>query len=98
MSGCIIRRRRCNTPMEGSEHDYLYTYIRTYSLGDGVTRYRFFTEPHNSYFGPQNGIYTALGYAEANTFLTGYARAMADSEANAIRAGVKAAGECWKVK
>lgn len=51
-------------------------YVCTYSPGDGVTRYRFFQlengERHSSYFGPENGIYTALGLKEANTFLAGY--------------------------
>lgn len=44
-------------------------HIRTYSPGDGITRYRFFTNPENGYFGPDNGIYTALGLAEARTFV-----------------------------
>lgn len=76
-------------------------YIRTYSPGDGVTRYRFFRRercklcldypgfdgvgnlckscdgksllpPSNDYFGPANGIYTALGLKEAETFVRGY--------------------------
>lgn len=47
-------------------------FVRTYSPGDGVTRYRFFTDPHNDYFGPANGIYTALGIKEAETFVRGY--------------------------
>lgn len=73
-------------------------YVRTYSPGDGGTRYRFFkAEPckncglieaaddcvdfergiyHNSqpngYFGPANGIYTAMGIKEAEAFLSGY--------------------------
>lgn len=47
--------------------------IETYSPGDGVTRYRFFQNapPNQSYFGPDNGIYTALGYAQAETFAQG---------------------------
>ena len=38
-------------------------YVRTYSPGDGLTRYRFFkkSKVKNTYFGPGNGIYTALG-------------------------------------
>ena len=48
-------------------------YLDTYSPGDGVTRYRFFTEPDNDYFGPGHGIFTALGRKEAQTFLTGWA-------------------------
>ena len=47
-------------------------YVRTYSPGDGLTRYRFFKKKGNSYFGPDNGIYTALGIKEAETFLDGY--------------------------
>lgn len=47
--------------------------IYTYSPGDGVTRYRFFknASPKQDYFGPDNGIYTALGYAEAEAFAQG---------------------------
>lgn len=47
--------------------------IETYSPGDGVTRYRFFKNaPKNqTYFGPDNGIYTALGYKEAEAFASG---------------------------
>ena len=50
-------------------------YVRTYSPGDGVTRYRFFrysgddfNDATNDYFGPENGIYTALGIKEALAF------------------------------
>jgi hypothetical protein len=47
--------------------------IWTYSPGDGVTRYRFFKNapPNQSYFGPDDGIYTALGYKEAEAFARG---------------------------
>jgi hypothetical protein len=61
--------------------------VRTYSPGDGVTRYRFFRVSdlaieaakelpaghHHSldYFGPITGIYTALGMKEAHTFVNG---------------------------
>ena len=51
-------------------------YVRTYSPGDGVTRYRFFarasdgSEP-NDYFGPANGLHTALGFKEAMTYAQG---------------------------
>jgi hypothetical protein len=47
--------------------------VHTYSPGDGVTRYRFFWKaPANqSYFGPDTGIYTALGMGEAETFAEG---------------------------
>jgi hypothetical protein len=62
-------------------------YVRTYSPGDGMTRYRFFRVSdwameaakelpaghHHSldYFGPITGIYTALGMKEAHTFVNG---------------------------
>jgi hypothetical protein len=46
--------------------------VSEWSPGDGVTRYRFFDKPGNSYFGPDTGIYTALGISEAETFLAGY--------------------------
>ena len=51
-------------------------FVRRYSPGDGVTRYRFFrlnqtTETGQSYFGPDNGVYTALGLKEANAFIAG---------------------------
>ena len=98
-------------------------YCRTYSPGDGVTRYRFFeklsrtcecghlfhrhngtlydtitaadcynghspsskipacqckqfraTPSKSTYFGPESGIYTALGFKEAMTFLAGRTR------------------------
>lgn len=45
-------------------------YVATYSPGDGVTRYRFFSEP-SDYFGPASGLYTALGYKEATIWLNG---------------------------
>jgi len=47
--------------------------VDTWSPGDGVTRYRFFNRP-SDYFGPANGIYTALGFAEAETFAQGLAQ------------------------
>lgn len=56
-------------------------YFRTNSPGDGVTRYRFFkaeadgSEP-NGYFGPANGIHTALGLKGAETFLAGYVQSL----------------------
>jgi hypothetical protein len=50
-------------------------HIRTYSPGDGVTRYRFFTDPANSYFGPSIGIGTVLGFKAAETFVNGYCAA-----------------------
>lgn len=53
-------------------------YFRTYSPGDDVTRYRFFKkvddEEKSGYFGPENGIYTALGIREAYAFACGLER------------------------
>ncbi|KKM00094.1 hypothetical protein LCGC14_1807920 [marine sediment metagenome] len=45
--------------------------VREWSPGDGVTRYRFFhdTEERQTYFGPKNGLFTALGIREAESFL-----------------------------
>jgi len=67
------RRRgttRMDDPIEMLPPGYA---VRTWSPGDGVTRYRFFKDapPNQSYFGPANGIYTALGYKEAVTFASG---------------------------
>lgn len=45
-------------------------YVNTYSPGDGVTRYRFFSKP-SDYFGPESGDYTALGFKEADTYAIG---------------------------
>lgn len=47
--------------------------IRTYSPGDGVTRYRFFApDDKSSYFGPSSGMGTALGLADAISWMEGY--------------------------
>jgi hypothetical protein len=50
--------------------------VATWSPGDGMTRYRFFpigTETDaQDFFGPRNGLYTALGLKEAFTWLNGY--------------------------
>lgn len=51
-------------------------YVATYSPGDGVTRYRFIRSRGGkpvSYFA-DNGIYTALGIGQAETWLSGYSR------------------------
>lgn len=46
--------------------------VRTHSPGDGVTRYCFIeSKSYQSYF-QDDGIYTALGISEAETFLSGY--------------------------
>ena len=45
--------------------------VRTYSPGDCVTRYRFFPKDDlSSYFGPSNGIHTALGAKAAIEYAT----------------------------
>jgi len=61
--------------------------IYTYSPGDGVTRYRFFknASPKQDYFGPDNGIYTALGYAEAEAFAQGLLSESGGHEARETR-------------
>jgi hypothetical protein len=50
--------------------------VCTYSPGDGVTRYKFFKAegiaPNQTYFGPANGIHTALGAAKAIAFAKGH--------------------------
>jgi hypothetical protein len=46
-------------------------HVATWSPGDGVTRYRFFEKAGNTYFGPDNGIYTALGLKDAWNYLYG---------------------------
>lgn len=46
--------------------------VRTYSPGDGVTRYKFFPKDDtSSYFGPNNGIHTALGAKAAIEYAEG---------------------------
>ena len=45
-------------------------FVCTWSPGDGVTRYRF-ARDDNGYF-VDYGIYTALGYKEALTYVEGY--------------------------
>jgi hypothetical protein len=47
-----------------------------YSPGDGKTRYRFFPNPEHDYFSARAPFYTALGAAEAETFLCGFAQGM----------------------
>ena len=54
----------------------LNLYVGAYSPGDGMTRYRFFESRGGkpiSYF-QQEGIYTALGIGQAETWLSGYRR------------------------
>jgi hypothetical protein len=46
-------------------------HVARWSPGDGVTRYRFFTKAGNSYFGPDDGIFTALGIGEAMRYAKG---------------------------
>ena len=45
-------------------------FMAAYSPGDGVTRYRFFLEPHD-YF-QSNGLLTARGTREAMAFVRGF--------------------------
>lgn len=49
--------------------------VCTWSPGYGATRYRFFVRAKlaqcQDYFGPASGVYTALGLAEARTYLAG---------------------------
>lgn len=47
-------------------------HVSTWSPGDGITRYRFFTGEGNNYFGPGDGIHTALGRKDALLWLSGY--------------------------
>jgi hypothetical protein len=48
-------------------------HVETYSPGDGVTRYRFFVladmPVSQDYFGPTNGVHTALGIRQAESFV-----------------------------
>jgi hypothetical protein len=44
-------------------------YVDDYSPGDGVTRYRFFTEDIDYFAG--DGVFTALGWGEALVFAKG---------------------------
>lgn len=66
-----VERRAKERAHDGKDRDL---WLATYSPGDGKTRYRFFTTPGNSYFGPANGTYTALGASEASAFLSGWER------------------------
>jgi hypothetical protein len=50
----------------------LKLYVRKYSPGDGVTRYRFMRKKV-SYFA-DDGVFTALGIGQAETWLAGYRR------------------------
>jgi len=56
-------------------------YVDSYSPGDGVTRYRFMTTDVD-YFAT-NGVFTALGIADALTFaigaMTGYQQAQEEA-------------------
>lgn len=44
-------------------------YVSRWSPGDGVTRYRFFDKPGNSYFGPADGTCTVLGLKAAFAYV-----------------------------
>lgn len=68
------RRRRRNGRMDDLRAALAPGWsVKTYSPGDGVTRYRFFYNAPvgQSYFGPANGRYTALGFKEAMAFARG---------------------------
>jgi hypothetical protein len=63
-----------NPPREGNLKDFarsLGLYVATWAPGDGVTRYRFFTQPLR--YDQGDGLYTALGLKEAWCFVRGYA-------------------------
>ena len=66
------------TRLEQLREEVAPFWVDTWAPGDGITRYRFFaqkcsrdTDHVNGYFGPDNGIYTALGYGDACTFAAG---------------------------
>jgi hypothetical protein len=60
------------TFLQGSAH-YVGLRIARYSPGDGMTRYRFFPiDDPSDYFGPSNGVHTALGMAAAEAWIEGY--------------------------
>lgn len=46
--------------------------LDTRSIGDGFTRYRFFRSDEEADYFRSEGIFTAIGRAEAITFLQGY--------------------------
>ena len=47
-------------------------FIGKWSPGDGMTRYRFFERAGNTFYGPDCGIHTSEGSAQAMEFLTGF--------------------------
>jgi len=70
------RRRKTRRALAGVDYSGLQReardrgfHVARWSPGDGLTRYRFFERPGNSYSGPDNGVCTALGYAAALKFL-----------------------------
>lgn len=76
-------------------------YVATYSPGDGKTRYRFFdlaemarkgvSPQEQTYFGPLNGVHTALGLAAAKKFLNAPAKRTNTRAKTVPMADVKAA-------
>ncbi len=72
--------------------------VMTYAPGDGVTRYRFFRVGagggRQDYFGPEDGIYTALGLKEAYAFLHGYSHG---SRSNPRRLGRRNPGRGFTI-
>lgn len=57
--------------------------VGEWAPGDGATRYRFeiATVPGAGDYSATNGIYTALGLAEARTFVKGWNRGRAEGRA-----------------
>lgn len=51
---------------------YVGLIFRTWSPGDGVTRYRFFDGPADNYFAEEDGLWTARGAKEAEVWLRGF--------------------------
>ena len=79
-----MNTKRClMTRLETMQVEIAPFWVDTWSPGDGMTRYRFFAHKHsrgtpsvNGYFGPDNGIWTALGYGDACTFAAGLVQGM----------------------
>ena len=66
----MARKSRYDLLQEEARRHGLW--LRKYSPGDGVTRYRFMRK-NVSYFA-DDGIFTALGISQAETWLSGYRR------------------------
>ena len=82
--GAVVSNPRAKAPTrKGAFIEMAYDegyHVETYSPGDGVTRYRFFDlaemdrkrvpMSEQTYFGPLNGVHTALGLAAAKKWLS----------------------------